>query len=48
MEHHDAVQAYLKKQETLWETLRAAAEEQSSPVVKRLRALKAADVSNAS
>jgi uncharacterized protein (DUF433 family) len=46
--HHDAVQAYLKKQETLWETLRTAAEMQSGPVVKRLRALKAADASDVS
>jgi uncharacterized protein (DUF433 family) len=46
--HRDEVQAYLKRQEALWETLRAAAEMQSSPVVKRLRTLKATDVSAAS
>jgi uncharacterized protein (DUF433 family) len=46
--HHEAVQTYLKRQETLWKTLRAAAERQSSPVVKRLRTRKAADVSDAS
>ena len=46
--HRDEVQAYLKRQEALWETLRAAAEMQSSPVVKRLRTLKATDVSDAS
>lgn len=44
--HHDEVQAYLKRQETLWKTL--LAEARSSPVVKRLRALKASDVSDAS
>lgn len=46
--HHDEVQAYLKRQETLWKTLQAEAEAQSSPVVGRLRALKASDVSDAS
>jgi uncharacterized protein (DUF433 family) len=40
----DDVQAYLKRQEALWEVLRAEAEKQASPVVKRLRAIKAADV----
>ena len=46
--YRDDVQAYLKRQDTLWEKLRAEAEKQSSPVVKRLRALKAADVPDAS
>jgi uncharacterized protein (DUF433 family) len=46
--HREAVQVYLKRQEALWETLRATAEMRSSPVVKRLRALKAADASDAS
>jgi uncharacterized protein (DUF433 family) len=46
--YRDDVQAYLKQQDALWEKLRAEAENQSSPVVKRLRALKAADVPDAS
>ena len=46
--YRDDVQAYLKWQDALWEKLRAEAEKQSSPVVKRLRALKAADVPDAS
>ena len=43
--HHDEVQAYLQRQETLWKALQAEAETQSSPVVKRMRARKASDVS---
>ena len=46
--YRDDVQAYLKRQDALWEKLRAEGDKQSSPVVKRLRALKAADVPNAS
>jgi len=46
--HRDEVQAYLKLQEACWEALRAEAEKQASPVVKRLRALRAANVSDAS
>lgn len=46
--HYDEVQAYLQRQETLWKTLQAEAEARSSPVVKRLRALKAVDLSDAS
>jgi hypothetical protein len=46
--HHDDVQAYLKQQAMLWETLRAEAEQQTSPVVQRLRALKAATLSDVS
>jgi uncharacterized protein (DUF433 family) len=46
--HYDEVQAYLQRQETLWKTLQAEAERRSSAVVKRLRALKASDVSDAS
>jgi uncharacterized protein (DUF433 family) len=46
--HHEEVQAYLQRQEALWKTLQAEAEAQSNSVVKRLRALKASDVSGAS
>jgi aspartate-semialdehyde dehydrogenase len=46
--HRDDVRVYLKRQEALWQTLRAEAEKQSSPVVTRLRALKAAEKSDAS
>jgi hypothetical protein len=42
------VQAYLKRQKAFWEALRAEAEKQVSPVVKRLRALMAADVPDVS
>jgi uncharacterized protein (DUF433 family) len=40
LSHRDEVQAYLKRQDVLWEALRAEAEQQVSPVVKRLRALR--------
>jgi uncharacterized protein (DUF433 family) len=46
--HRDDVQAYLKRQEALWKALRAEAEKQASPVVKRLWALRGADMSDAS
>jgi len=48
LSHRDDVQAYLQRQEALWKALRAEAEAQASPVVKRLRALRGADVSDAS
>ena len=48
LSHRDDVQAYLQRQEALWKALRAEAETQASPVVKRLRALRGADVSDAS
>ncbi len=47
LSHRDEVQAYLKQQDVLWEALRAEAEKQVSPVVKRLRALRATQVSDA-
>jgi len=46
--HRDEVQAYLKRQDALWKTLRAEAEQQVGLVVQRLRALKAAEVPDAS
>lgn len=46
--HLGEVKDYLKRQDALWETLRAEARKQSSPVVKRLRALRVADVSDES
>src|SRR5262245_58309667 len=46
LSHRDEVQAYLKRQDVLWEALRAEAEKQVSPVVKRLRALRATQVSD--
>jgi len=48
LSHRDDVQAYLQRQEALWQTLRAEAEQQANPVVKRLRALRVADVPDAS
>jgi uncharacterized protein (DUF433 family) len=48
LSHRDDVQAYLKRQDALWATLRMEAEQQSSPVVKRLRTLKVADPSDES
>jgi uncharacterized protein (DUF433 family) len=48
LSHRDDVQAYLQRQEALWKVLRAEAEKQASPVVKRLRALRGADVPDAS
>jgi len=47
LSHRDEVQAYLKRQDVLWQALRAEAEKQVSPVVKRLRALRATQVSDA-
>ena len=48
LSHRGDVQTYLKRQEALWKALRAEAEKQASPVVKRLRALRGADMSDAS
>ena len=47
LSHRDEVQAYLQRQEALWKALRAAAEQQASPVVKRLQARRVADVPDA-
>src|SRR5215831_15479273 len=44
LSHRDDVQAYLQRQETLWKALRAEAEKQASPVVKRLRTRRVTDV----
>jgi len=48
LSHRDDVQAYLQRQEALWKALRVEAEKQASPVVKRLRALRDADVPDVS
>jgi uncharacterized protein (DUF433 family) len=48
LSHRDDVQAYLHRQEALWKALRAEAETQASPVVKRLRARRVTDVPDAS
>lgn len=42
--HRDEVTAYLNRQNELWEAWRAKSRAQSSPVVERLRALRALDV----
>src|SRR5215510_3119341 len=47
LSHRDEVQAYLQRQEALWQALRAEAEQQASPVVKRLQARRVADVPDA-
>ena len=39
--HTDQVHAYLKRQDELWEAWRAKSATRSSPVVERLRALRA-------
>jgi len=41
--HMDAVHAYLKRQDELWEASRATSATLSSPVVERLRALRASE-----
>jgi uncharacterized protein (DUF433 family) len=41
--HTDEVHAYLKQQDELWEAWRAKSTTRSSPVVERLRALRAAE-----
>lgn len=38
--HRDEVEAYLRKQDALWERLRREADKHPAPVVERLRALK--------
>jgi uncharacterized protein (DUF433 family) len=43
--HAGEVNAYLKRQDELWEAWRTKSTAQSNPVVARLRALRAADVS---
>jgi uncharacterized protein (DUF433 family) len=48
LSHRDDVQAYLQRQEALWQALRAEAQQQASPVVKRLRARRVAEVPDAS
>jgi uncharacterized protein (DUF433 family) len=40
--HTDEVHAYLKRQDDLWDAWRAKSASESSPVVERLRALRAA------
>ena len=42
--HRDEVAAYLNRQNELWEAWRAKSKAQTSPVVERLRALRALDV----
>jgi uncharacterized protein (DUF433 family) len=41
--HTDEVHAYLKRQDEQWEAWRAKSASRSSPVVERLRALRAAE-----
>ena len=41
--HPDEVHAYLKRQDELWEAWRAKSATRSSPVVERLRSLRAAE-----
>jgi uncharacterized protein (DUF433 family) len=41
--HTDEVHAYLKRQDALWEAWRAKSATRSSPVVERLRALRASE-----
>ena len=43
--HTDEVNAYLKRQDEVWESWRAKSIARSSPVVERLRALRALDAS---
>jgi uncharacterized protein (DUF433 family) len=45
--HREEVDAYLKRQEALWQEARARSERASSPVVDRLRSLRATGVSEA-
>jgi uncharacterized protein (DUF433 family) len=42
--HRDEVTAYLTRQDELWEAWRAKSKARSSPVVERLRTLRALDV----
>jgi len=46
--HTDQVHAYLKRQDELWEAWRARSATRSSPVVERLRALRASEASKPS
>jgi uncharacterized protein (DUF433 family) len=46
--HTDEVHAYLKRQDDLWEAWRAMSASRSSPVVERLRALRAAEAAKRS
>ena len=46
--HTDEVHAYLKRQDELWEAWRAKSASQSSPVVERLRALRASEAAKRS
>ena len=46
--HTDEVHAYLKRQDELWEAWRARSASQSSPVVERLRALRALEAAKRS
>ena len=41
--HTDEVHTYLKRQDELWDAWRAQSPSQSSPVVERLRALRASE-----
>jgi uncharacterized protein (DUF433 family) len=43
--HTDQVHAYLKRQDEFWEVWRAGSATKSSPVVARLRALRASEAS---
>ena len=42
--HTDEVHTYLKRQDKLWDAWRAKSANRSSPVVERLRALRASEV----
>ena len=46
--HTDEVHVYLKRQDELWEAWRAKSATRSSPVVERLRALRASEASKRS
>jgi uncharacterized protein (DUF433 family) len=46
--HTDEVHAYLKRQDELWEAWRAKGASRSSPVVERLRALRASEAAKRS
>jgi uncharacterized protein (DUF433 family) len=45
LSHNQEIDAYLKRQEAVWEQSRRVSEQQPSPVVERLRALRKAGVS---
>jgi uncharacterized protein (DUF433 family) len=46
--HTDEVHAYLKRQDELWDAWRAKSASESSPVVERLRALRASEAAKRS